>query len=80
MDLPSSSGAFFFNGISASMVGDAGTNFDLTLYRNFRGTWRPVGSSTNADSTESVSSSFRSGYYVTVSSTSGSGNYMLCIE
>lgn len=65
-----------------TLSGPAGTNFDLYLYKwNSRYGWVSVAASTGSGSTQSVSYSGSSGYYIwDVYSVSGSGSYTFCLK
>ena len=69
-----------FDGLTATLSGPAGSDFDLYLVRWTHHAWRVVDSSTSSTSDEVVSSGGKGDYYVQVQSYAGSGSYSLCIE
>lgn len=77
-------GTYYFsaNGTqSGKLIGPAGSNFNLDLWRWNGRSWQTVGSSTGAASDESISYSGSSGYYVwRIVSASGSGDYSFCLQ
>ncbi len=71
---------YFTGGLTATLAGPSGTDFDLYLYKWTRRGWRAADSSTGSTSDESVSATKSNYYYVEVDSYTGSGSYELCIE
>lgn len=64
-----------------TLTGPSGTNFDLQLWKTVNGAWAMVASSAGSSSSETVSYNGTAGYYYwVVTSTSGSGNYSLCLS
>ncbi len=64
------------------LVGPEDADFNLVLFRFIRGTgWRPIASSTDADSEEFISHPSRPGVYTwLVVSRSGGGDYTFCLN
>lgn len=78
-------GTYYYSSISGThagqLTGPSGTDFDLYLRKWNGSSWVNVASSTSSDSTESISYSGTSGYYVwRVYSYSGSGSYDFCMK
>ncbi|MCB9780618.1 MAG: M4 family metallopeptidase [Alphaproteobacteria bacterium] len=77
---PDGSYASFPAGLTATLEGAAGTDFDLYLYKSKKRGWSQIASSTSSSSSEAVSTTGSGTYYLLVYSYSGSGSYELCIE
>ncbi|MEM9556783.1 MAG: M12 family metallo-peptidase [Acidobacteriota bacterium] len=76
-------GTYYYSGSSGThrgvLSGPGGADFDLELYR-WTGSWTKVAEGTSPTSSEDVSYSGPSGYYIwQVVSYSGSGSYSLCL-
>ncbi len=78
---PDSGVAFFPSGLTVTLAGTAGTDFDLGLYQR-RGSSSVLvrTSATSGTSDESIAHPRPGGYIFEVSSASGAGDYLLCVE
>ena len=78
-------GTYYYSGVSGShkgwLRGPSNADFDLYLYKWNGSTWKRVASSAGSTSTESISYSGTSGYYMwEVYSYSGSGSYEFWLQ
>lgn len=77
---PDGTYASFPSGLTATLTGPAGTDFDLYLFKPKGTGWRQAASSTGSTSDEVISTTSGNNYYLQVTSYSGAGEYQLCIE
>lgn len=77
-------GTYYFSASgtqSGRLIGPAGSNFNLELWRWSGRAWQTVGSSAGPAADESISYQGPSAYYVwRISSVSGSGDYRFCLQ